>query len=83
MNPLDIRKRCGKRLAFDGCVGTQTTFPFGTAGDVRRNVRELIETLDGLHGGLELSPTHVLEPEVSSDNIIAFFEECDAATASA
>ena len=30
INPLEVRKRCGKHLAFDGCVGTQTTFPFGT-----------------------------------------------------
>ena len=77
MNPLDIRKRCGKQLAFDGCVGTQSTFPFGTPAEVRRNVRELVEALDGKNGGLLLSPTHVLEPEVPPENIIAFFEECE------
>lgn len=77
MDPLEVRRRCGKRLAFDGCIGTQTTFPFGTPDDVRRNIRELVEALDGKNGGLMLSPTHVLEPEVSPDNVIAFFDECD------
>jgi uroporphyrinogen decarboxylase len=77
MNPLEVRKYCGKHLAFDGCVGTQSTFPFGTPTDVRANVRELVETLDGGNGGLMLSPTHVLEPEVSVDNVVAFFDECD------
>jgi len=77
MNPIDVRKRCGKRLAFDGCMGTQTTFPFGTADDVRRMVRYYIDALDGLHGGLWLSPTHVLEPEVPIENVLAFFAECD------
>jgi len=77
MNPLDVRKRMGKRLAFDGCMGTQTTFPFGTPERVRQNVRELVSSLDGMHGGLMLSPTHVLEPEVPPDNVIAFFDECD------
>jgi uroporphyrinogen decarboxylase len=78
MDPLAIRKRFGKRLAFDGCVGTQTTFPFGTADDMRRTVRELGEALDARHGGLMLSPTHVLEPEVPPENVVAFFEACDA-----
>jgi uroporphyrinogen decarboxylase len=77
MDPLAIRKRFGKRLAFDGCVGTQTTFPFGTPGDMRRRVHELADTLDARNGGLMLSPTHVLEPEVPPQNVIAFFEACD------
>jgi len=77
MNPLEIRQRMGKRLAFDGCVGTQTTFPFGTPDEMRRVIRELIDSLDGKNGGLLLAPTHVLEPEVSPENVVAFFEECD------
>ena len=77
MDALAIRKRYGKRLAFDGCVGTQTTFPFGTPADMKRRVHELVDTLDGLNGGLCLSPTHVLEPEVPPENVVAFFEACD------
>lgn len=77
MDPIAIRKRFGKRLAFDGCVGTQSTFPFGTPDDMRRTVRALAQSLDAGHGGLMLSPTHTLEPEVPPDNVIAFFEACD------
>lgn len=77
MDPFAIRKRYGKRLAFDGCVGTQTTFPFGTPEDMRRVIHELGEGLDARNGGLMLSPTHVLEPEVPAENIVAFFEACD------
>ena len=72
-----VRRRFGKRLAFDGCVGTQTTFPFGTADEVRRVVRDLATSLDGRKGGLMLGPTHVLEPEVPVENVAAFFDECD------
>jgi uroporphyrinogen decarboxylase len=79
MDPVALRRRYGKRLAFDGCVGTQTTFPFGTAADMRRVVRELVTALDGRNGGLKLAPTHVLEPEVPAENIEAFFESCDQA----
>ena len=77
MDPREIRRRYGKRLAFDGCVGTQTTFPFGTPEELRRTVRALIDDLDGKHGGLMLGPTHVLEPEVPPENVAAFFAECD------
>ena len=78
MDPLAVRKRCGKRLAFDGCVGTQTTFPFGTPEDMRRVVHGLAHALDAANGGLMLSPTHVLEPEVPPENVVAFFEACDS-----
>jgi uroporphyrinogen decarboxylase len=81
MDPVAIRKRFGKRLAFDGCVGTQTTFPFGTTADMRRVVRELAVNLRAEQGGLMLSPTHVLEPEVPLANIETFFEECDRVSA--
>jgi uroporphyrinogen decarboxylase len=76
MDPLAIRARFGKRLAFDGCLGTQTTFPFGTPEDVRKEVRRLAFDLDGMNGGLMLSPTHVLEPEVPIANIRSFFDTC-------
>ena len=75
---LAIRKRFGQRLAFDGCVGTQTTFPFGSAQEMRSRVHELVQSLQGRKGGLMLAPTHVLEPEVPVANVVAFFEACDS-----
>jgi uroporphyrinogen decarboxylase len=77
MDPLQVRKRMGSRLAFDGCVGTQTTFPFGTPAEMRDAVRNLAVSMNGLNGGLMLSPTHVLEPDIPPANVVAFFEECD------
>ncbi len=78
MDPVAIRKRLGNRLAFDGCIGTQTTFPFGTPDGMRGTVRDIATALNAAHGGLTLSPTHVLEPEVPPQNVAAFFEACDA-----
>jgi uroporphyrinogen decarboxylase len=78
VSPVKIRKRFGNRLAFDGCIGTQTTFPFGTPGDVRQAVNNLARDLDAKNGGLMFGPTHILEPEVPPENIVAFFEACDA-----
>jgi uroporphyrinogen decarboxylase len=73
MDPAWLKAEYGDRLAFWGCVGTQTTFPFGTPDDVRQAVKGLIETV-GKGGGLYLAPTHVLEPDVPWENIAAYFE---------
>ncbi len=70
-----IRKKYGKRLSFDGGMGTQSTMPWGTPDDVRARVKELIENY-GRDGGLTIAPTHVLEPEVPLENIDAFAEAC-------
>ena len=73
MDPAEIKRKYGDRLAFWGTIGTQTTMPFGTPDEVRRVVKERIETV-GYDGGLLLAPTHVLEPDVPWENIVAFFE---------
>ncbi|MBN1863528.1 MAG: hypothetical protein JW808_01365 [Victivallales bacterium] len=77
MDPVQVRKRMGGNLAFDGCIGTQTTFPFGTPETMKKTVLNLAQALDARNGGLTLSPTHILEPEVPPENIKAFFEACD------
>jgi uroporphyrinogen decarboxylase len=76
MDPAAIKRQYGDRLAFSGTVGTQTTMPFGSADEVRRVVAERIRTV-GLGGGLVLAPTHVLEPDVPWENIVAFFEAAE------
>ena len=70
-----IYRRYGGRLTFDGCIGTQTTMPFGTPQDVRRRVKNVIDAY-GQNGGLIISPTHVLEPEVPIANIEAMVQAC-------
>ena len=73
MDPIKIKERFGGELSFWGTLGTQTTMPFGTPGDVRRVCAEMIEQA-GKGGGLVLAPTHLLEPEVPWENIEAFVE---------
>jgi uroporphyrinogen decarboxylase len=73
MDPAEVKRDYGERLAFWGTVGTQTTLPFGTADEVRRVVKKRIETV-GAGGGLLLAPTHLVEPDVPWENVLAFFE---------
>lgn len=70
-----IYKEYGKELCFDGCIGTQTTMPFGTPQQVKERVKQVIEKYS-LNGGLIVSPTHILEPDVPLENIDAFAQAC-------
>ena len=74
MDPAELKRLYGDRLNFWGTVGTQTTMPFGTPEEVRRVVRERIETVGKDGGGLLIAPTHVLEPDVPWENVVAFFD---------
>ena len=75
MDPAALKREYGDRLAFWGTIGTQTTMPHGTPEEVRRVVKERIETVGP--EGLLLAPTHVLEPDVPWDNIVAFVEAAE------
>ena len=76
MDPAEMKRKYGKKLSFWGTMGTQTTMPFGNPAEVKRVVKERIATV-GKGGGLLLAPTHVLEPDVPWENVVAFFEAID------
>jgi uroporphyrinogen decarboxylase len=68
-----IAARFGGRIAFWGGIGTQSTMPFGTPAQVHAKVREVKQVL-GRQGGLLIAPSHVLEPDVPWQNVLAFVE---------
>ena len=72
-----LKELHGERLSFWGTLGSQSTFSHGTPEDVRSEVRDRIATV-GLGGGLMLAPSHVLEPEVTVENVLAFVDEVKA-----
>lgn len=76
MDPLEIKREYGDKLSLSGCVGTQTTMPFDSPAEVRAKTRLYCEQA-GQGGGLWIAPTHVIEPEVPWENIMAFIETAD------
>jgi uroporphyrinogen decarboxylase len=76
MDPAAIKREFGGDLAFWGGMGTQTTLPFGSVAEVRDTVHALIDSV-GAGGGFLIAPTHVVEPEVPWENILAFIEAVD------
>lgn len=73
MDIARLKAKFGDQLSFWGGVGTQTTMPFGTPAEVKKEVRRVIEVV-GSDGGLLISPSHALQPDVPWENVVSFFE---------
>lgn len=73
MDPFEVKRLYGTQLSMSGCIGTQTTLPFGSVDDVRGEVRRICDQL-GRGGGLWIAPTHLVEPEVPWENVEAFVQ---------
>jgi len=71
MDLFEIDRLYGERLSFWGGIGTQTTLPFGTPEDVRARTLELYEHFKD-KGGMVICPTHIIEPDVSWENLNAY-----------
>ena len=73
MDPMALKQRYGERLCFEGGISVQRTLPFGSADEVRSEVRHLIDVL-GRDGGYLLGPSHAIQAGTPPGNILALFD---------
>jgi uroporphyrinogen decarboxylase len=73
MDPARLKREYGKHLTFWGTIDIQEVLPFGTVTDVVNEVKLRLRTV-GKGGGLIISPTHNIQPQVPLENILAFYE---------
>jgi len=65
-----VNDQFGDRLSFWGTLGTQQLLPYGTAEEVfDRTLNNL--SACGPKGGIVIGPTHIVEPEVPWENLVA------------
>jgi uroporphyrinogen decarboxylase len=69
----EIHAQYGDRLSFWGTIGTQKLLPYGTKEEVKNVSRDRLEKC-GIKGGMVVGPTHIVEPEVPWENIMAIIE---------
>ena len=68
MDPAHLKKRFGKKLTFWGTLDNQHTVPFGSAGEVEKEVlQRLRDVAPG--GGLIIGPAHNVQPITPIDNL--------------
>ncbi len=74
MDPRELKKKFGERITFwGGGVDTQRTLPFGSADEVRREVRERLRLL-GPGGGFVFNAVHNIQALVPVANVLAMYE---------
>jgi uroporphyrinogen decarboxylase len=73
MNPYELKASYGRDITFWGCLGSQSTIPFGTPDDIRSEVKKLKREM-GKSGGYILAPAKALQPGTPVENAAAVVE---------
>jgi len=73
MDPYELKRRFGGKIAFWGGLGSQSTLPFGTPEEIKAEVRKLCREM-GKGGGFLLGPAKALRVEMPVENVIATIE---------
>jgi uroporphyrinogen decarboxylase len=74
MHPPTYKAQYGDRLCFYGGIDVEQTLPFGTADQVRQEMRERARVL-GRGGGYILQSSHTILDDVPLENLLAYVEE--------
>ena len=74
MNPYELKRGWGNKITFWGCLGSQSTIPFGAPAELREEIRRLRSEMSQ-GGGYILAPAKPLRPETPTENAIALVEE--------
>lgn len=73
MDPFELKRRFGSEITFWGCLGSQSTIPFGTPDEIRARVEELCRVM-GRGGGYILAPAKEIQPGTPASNSAAVVE---------
>jgi len=73
IDPFEIKKRYGSRLALFGGVCVQQLMPYGSAEEIRNMVQRLIREC-GRGGGYILAPAHHIQADTPLESIRVFYD---------
>jgi len=73
MDPTELKRAYGDRLAFHGMISTAGALSFGTPGEVRDEVKRILDVMMP-GGGYALAPTHMIQSNAPVDNVLAMYD---------
>lgn len=73
MDPAVLQRKYGNNLCFFGGIAVQSTLPYGTPQDIRKEYDWLKSTL-GQGGGWICAPTHHVQLDTPMDNFFALLD---------
>ena len=78
MAPEYLKRRFGGRLAFHGCISTAGPVATGSVADTVSDCRRTLEIMMP-GGGYCFSPTHQLQDNSPTENVVAMYETAHTA----
>lgn len=73
MEPGGLKRDFGSKLCFHGAIDVQYLLPFSSPSVVRKEVSHIARIL-GNDGGYILSPSHNIQLDTSTENIVAMYD---------
>lgn len=73
MSPAHLKRTYGDRLAFHGCISTAGPVASGTVAETVAYCREILEIMKP-GGGYCFAPTHQLQDNSPTENVLAMYE---------
>lgn len=73
--PQDMKSRFGDKFSFWGAIDQQDLLPNGTDEELEKDIVEKINIL-GEGGGYMISPSHIIQNDVSPERVEKFIELC-------
>lgn len=73
MDAPTLKSRFGEHLAFHGCISTAGAVAFGTPAQTVEHARQVLETMMP-GGGYAFSPSHQLQDNSPTENVLALYE---------
>lgn len=73
MDPEYLKKTFGNKLSYRGCISTAGPLAYGTAEQVRENVKQTLSIMmEG--GGYHFAPTHAIQDNSPTENVIEMYQ---------
>ena len=73
MVPAELKAEFGDQICFSGGVDEQDLLPNGTPEEVKEAVKDLLNVM-APGGGFFIGPTHNLQADIPTENIVAMYE---------
>ena len=73
MDIIELNKKYGDKISFQGNVDTQVTLPYGSKEDVKKEVLDLIKNV-APGGGLIIAPSQDIQSDTPIENVITMYD---------
>lgn len=71
----ELKEKYGQSICFHGGIDNQHVLPFGTTDDVRREVRDCMDSLYSDRTEYILAPFHNVPSNTTVENVLAMYDE--------